>query len=54
MAHMFDGYALLSKARFEGGAAWGSQRFLDTEAFRAYTKKGAPRALRPGPHPRGC
>lgn len=40
MQHMFDGYAMVSKVRVAGGRAWGSQRFLDTKAYRAFKKKG--------------
>ncbi|KAI8476369.1 MAG: carotenoid oxygenase [Monoraphidium minutum] len=40
MSHMFDGYALLLKTRFQGGKAWGSQRFLETQAYKAYKDQG--------------
>ena len=38
----------------QGGKAWGSQRFLDTEAYRAYKEQGAPpaaAAATPGARP---
>jgi carlactone synthase/all-trans-10'-apo-beta-carotenal 13,14-cleaving dioxygenase len=38
--HMFDGYAFISKLRVEGGQAWGSQRYVDTRAYRAYKATG--------------
>ncbi len=31
--HMFDGFAFLAKIRFEDGAAFASQRFLETDAY---------------------
>jgi carlactone synthase/all-trans-10'-apo-beta-carotenal 13,14-cleaving dioxygenase len=40
MEHMFDGYALVVKARFKGGRAWGRQRYLDTAAYRAFKESG--------------
>lgn len=41
MQHMFDGFACLTKVRVEGGKAWGRQRYLDTQAYRAYKQRGA-------------
>jgi carotenoid cleavage dioxygenase-like enzyme len=38
--HMFDGYALVAKIRLQGGRAYGSQRFLDTQAYRGYKATG--------------
>lgn len=40
MRHLFDGYGLLSKVRLEGGKAWGSQRYIDTQAHRMYRERG--------------
>lgn len=40
MSHMFDGYALVCKAHFKGGSVFGSQRFIDTQAYRSYQKQG--------------
>jgi len=40
--HMFDGYALVAKIRMQGGKAWGSQRYVDTEAYRGYKSSGKP------------
>uniref|UniRef100_A0A383VZG2 Carotenoid oxygenase n=1 Tax=Tetradesmus obliquus TaxID=3088 RepID=A0A383VZG2_TETOB len=40
MRHLFDGYGLLSKVRLEGGRAWGSQRYIDTKALKAYRHNG--------------
>jgi len=38
--HMFDGFGLISKLRFQGGQAWGSQRYLDSNTYRAYKATG--------------
>lgn len=40
MRHLFDGYGLLSKVRLEGGKAWGSQRYIDTQAYKMYRERG--------------
>lgn len=40
MRHMFDGYACLTKVRVAGGKAWGSQRYLQTEAYSTYKQQG--------------
>ncbi|KAF6252627.1 retinal pigment epithelial membrane protein-domain-containing protein [Scenedesmus sp. NREL 46B-D3] len=40
MRHLFDGYGLLSKVRLQGGRAWGSQRYIDTQVLRAYRQSG--------------
>ncbi|KIY98414.1 Carotenoid cleavage dioxygenase 8 [Monoraphidium neglectum] len=40
MTHLFDGYAQLVKARFKDGQAWGAQRYIDTEAYRAFKREG--------------
>lgn len=34
MDHMFDGYALISKMRVSGGRVYGSQRYLQSEAYK--------------------
>ena len=43
--HIFDGYALVAKIRMQGGKAWGSQRYVDTEAYRGYKATGGCGAL---------
>lgn len=40
MKHMFDGYACITKVKVEGGKAWGSQRYLSTEAYNTYKQQG--------------
>jgi carotenoid cleavage dioxygenase-like enzyme len=40
MKHMFDGYACITKVKVEGGKAWGSQRYLSTEAYKTYQQQG--------------
>lgn len=40
MQHMFDGYACVTKVKVEGGKAWGSQRYLSTEAYSTYKQQG--------------
>eukprot|EP00879_Flechtneria_rotunda_P019504 GHRR01020486.1.p1 GENE.GHRR01020486.1~~GHRR01020486.1.p1 ORF type:complete len:183 (+),score=45.60 GHRR01020486.1:112-660(+) len=40
MSHMFDGLALVTKVRVDGGRAWGCQRYLDTQARAAYKQQG--------------
>eukprot|EP00879_Flechtneria_rotunda_P030978 GHRR01033770.1.p2 GENE.GHRR01033770.1~~GHRR01033770.1.p2 ORF type:complete len:133 (+),score=24.05 GHRR01033770.1:403-801(+) len=40
MRHLFDGYGLISKFRVEEGKAWGSQRYVDSKAYRAYKSQG--------------
>eukprot|EP00882_Tetradesmus_deserticola_P021523 GHRQ01023299.1.p1 GENE.GHRQ01023299.1~~GHRQ01023299.1.p1 ORF type:complete len:307 (+),score=105.06 GHRQ01023299.1:146-1066(+) len=40
MSHMFDGYGVLAKVRLQGGKAWGAQRYLDSKAYREYTREG--------------
>jgi carotenoid cleavage dioxygenase-like enzyme len=40
MQHMFDGYACVTKVKVEGGKAWGSQRYLSTEAYATYKQQG--------------
>ena len=34
MNHLFDGYAVVSKLRFEGGKVFGSQRYVGSKARR--------------------
>lgn len=34
MDHLFDGYALISKMRVSGGRVFGSQRYLQSEAYK--------------------
>lgn len=34
MDHMFDGFALISKLRISGGRVYGSQRYLQSQAYR--------------------
>lgn len=31
--HMFDGFALIAKLRVQGGRVWGSQRYVQSEAY---------------------
>eukprot|EP00878_Enallax_costatus_P010147 GHUV01010592.1.p1 GENE.GHUV01010592.1~~GHUV01010592.1.p1 ORF type:complete len:535 (+),score=145.73 GHUV01010592.1:183-1787(+) len=40
MKHLFDGYGMLSKVRVGGGRAWGSQRHINTKAYRLYKRQG--------------
>lgn len=40
MRHMFDGFGLVSKLRVQGGRAWGSQRYVNSKAYQAYTAQG--------------
>jgi len=41
LRHMFDGLALISKYRVEGGRVFGSQRFVNSEQYRAFKATGA-------------
>ena len=34
MKHMFDGYAMLCKLRLSGGKVFGSQRYIQSQAYR--------------------
>lgn len=34
MLHMFDGMACLTRVRLTGGKAWGSQRYLQSDAYK--------------------
>jgi carlactone synthase/all-trans-10'-apo-beta-carotenal 13,14-cleaving dioxygenase len=43
MKHMFDGYACVTKVKVSGGKAWGSQRYLGTQAYTSYKQQGEPR-----------
>ncbi|MEW5298336.1 MAG: hypothetical protein WDW36_001474 [Sanguina aurantia] len=40
MEHMFDGYALISKMRVSGGRVFGSQRYLQSDAYKHFSKTG--------------
>lgn len=40
MNHQYDGFAFVSKVRVADGKAWGSQRFLQTKAYREYKETG--------------
>jgi carotenoid cleavage dioxygenase-like enzyme len=40
MRHMFDGYGFLSRLRLAGGRAWGSQRYVQSKAYKAYRAQG--------------
>ena len=33
MKHMFDGYAMLTKLRIQGGQVFGSQRYIKSKAY---------------------
>lgn len=46
MRHMFDGYACVTKVKVSGGKAWGSQRYLSTEAYHTYKQQGEQRVQR--------
>jgi carlactone synthase/all-trans-10'-apo-beta-carotenal 13,14-cleaving dioxygenase len=45
-AHMFDGFAFISKLRVQGGQAWGSQRYVNTKAYKAYKATGEALVIR--------
>jgi hypothetical protein len=45
MKHMFDGYACVTKVKVSGGKAWGSQRYLGTQAYTSYKQQGETRRL---------
>ncbi len=34
MEHMFDGFAMLTKLRFEGGKVYGSQRYIQSNQYK--------------------
>ena len=34
MKHMFDGYSMVAKVRLDGGKAFGSQKFIQSKAYR--------------------
>lgn len=36
MQHLFDGYAMLTKTRFDHGDAYFSSRFVQSEAYKAF------------------
>ena len=38
MKHLFDGYSMASKIRFDGGKVFGSQRFVQSKAYRCVQK----------------
>ncbi|KAJ9520352.1 hypothetical protein QJQ45_030311, partial [Haematococcus lacustris] len=40
MEHLFDGLAMLTKIRIEGGRVWGSQRYLRSKQFMFKQKEG--------------
>ncbi|KAG2445530.1 hypothetical protein HXX76_000145 [Chlamydomonas incerta] len=40
MEHLFDGYSVLVKLRFNDGQAFGRQRYLDSDAYRHFKATG--------------
>lgn len=37
---MFDGYAMISKVRFDGGKVYGSQRYVDSVSYKHFESTG--------------
>jgi carotenoid cleavage dioxygenase-like enzyme len=37
---MFDGYALISKIRFDNGKVYGSQRYVDSTSYKYFESSG--------------
>lgn len=40
MEHMFDGFAMLTKLRFEGGKVFGTQRYIQSNQYKHFAKTG--------------
>ena len=40
MKHLFDGYAMLSKFRFEGGRVWAANKYVQTGSWKAFRAAG--------------
>lgn len=48
LRHLFDGFSMLVRYRITGGQVWGSQRYVDSIAYRAYKETGGVRMVRGG------
>lgn len=42
MHHLFDGYGMLTKTRFDKGRAFFSSRFVQSDAYKAFASTGKP------------
>lgn len=40
MKHMFDGFSVLSKMRIQGGKVYGTQRYLESQAYSHFKRTG--------------
>ena len=47
MKHMFDGYALISKIRFDDGKVYGSQRYVDSTSYKHFESTGGGERVNP-------